>query len=249
MPRMSTWNVLAVVALLAVPFEARAGDAPAKAASPADDRREADKKALSPVKGFVGEWKGVGGGRGDAAKESWGEESQWGWEFKNGRAALIFTSANGHFYSAGRLEPGDKAGSFHFIGTLPGGKSKEEFSGEIKDGDLVLLNEAAAAGRPTRLSFSLVAKGARLVTSYDKSIRKGTYAPMAEVGLTLKGSGFGKSVDMRECVVTGGTGKTAVSYKGQTYYVCCGGCLDEFNDNPDKVMAAWKKRKEEDAKK
>src|SRR4051812_3486078 len=222
-----------------------AGDAPKS-----DDRREADKKAMAPVKGYVGEWKGVGGGRGDSAKDSWGEEAEWAWEFKNGRAAMVFNSSNGHFYTAGKLEPADKPGAFHFTGTLPGGKSKEEFSGEVnKEGDLVLLNDSAGAGRPTRLTLSLVAKGARMVTTYEKSVRKGTYAPMAEVGLTLKGSGFGKAVDMRECVVTGGTGKIAVSYKGQQYFVCCGGCRDEFNENPDKVMAAWKKRKEEDAKK
>ncbi len=223
-------------------------------AGDAEDRREADKKALAAVKGYVGDWKGVGGGRGDSAKDSWGEEAEWSWEFKGGRAAMVITSANGHFYTAGKLEPLDKPGQFKFIGTLPDKKTKEEFTGEVKTegdnkGDLVLLNDSAPAGRPTRLTLSLVAKGARLVTTYEKSVRKGTYAPMAEVGLTLKGSGFGKSVDMRECVVTGGTGKIAVSYKGQTYYVCCGGCRDEFNENPDKVMAAWKKKKEEDMKK
>ena len=25
-----------------------------------------------------------------------------------------------------------------------------------------------------------------------------------------------------------------VSYKGKTYPVCCSGCRDEFNDNPEK---------------
>ena len=248
MPRMNVLGLL--VALLTMAMSANAVESTAKAGGVTDEQREADKKALAPLKGFVGEWKGVGGGRGDGPKDSWGEESDWGYDFKNGRPAVSFTSANGHYYTSGRIEPAEKAGNFHFIGTLPGGKAKEEFNGEVnKDGDLVLINDGAAAGRPTRLTLSLVAKGARLVTTYEKSMRKGVYAPMAEVGLTLKGSGFGKAIDIRECVVTGGRGKTAVQYKGQTYYVCCGGCLEEFNENPDKVMASWKKRKEEDMKK
>jgi YHS domain-containing protein len=247
MPKLNVLGWIAAFAMIAT-VAAHAADAPAKAGSANDEQREADKKALQPLKGYVGEWKGVGGGRGDSAKDSWGEESDWGWDFKNGRAAVSFTSANGHFYTAGRIEPSAKG--FHFVGTLPDKKTKEEFTGDVnKDGDLILTNDNAPAGRPTRLTLSLVAKGARMVTTYEKSVRKGTYAPMAEVGLTLKGSGFGKAIDMRECVVTGGRGKTPVQYKGQTYYVCCGGCADEFNENPDKVMAAWKKRKEEEMKK
>jgi YHS domain-containing protein len=34
--------------------------------------------------------------------------------------------------------------------------------------------------------------------------------------------------------VSGGAANIAVSYKGKTYYVCCTGCKDEFNANPEK---------------
>jgi len=211
-----------------------------------DEKRDADKKALAPIQSYVGDWKGVGGGRGEAAKDAWGEESEWGYDFKGARAAIVFTAPTGKFFTAGRFEPGEKTGAYTFTGTVTGSKAKEAYSGEMtKDGDLVMLAATPADGRPARITLSLVAKGKRLVTTFERQVRKGTYAPVAELGLTRKGSGFGKDVDMRECVVTGGTGKSAVQYKGQTYYVCCGGCLDEFNDNPDKVMASWKKRKDE----
>ena len=29
----------------------------------------------------------------------------------------------------------------------------------------------------------------------------------------------------------------AVSYKGKTYYVCCSGCRDLFNENPEAILA------------
>jgi YHS domain-containing protein len=34
-----------------------------------------------------------------------------------------------------------------------------------------------------------------------------------------------------------------VSYMGQTYYVCCSGCRDAFNENPAKIIAEYKARK------
>jgi YHS domain-containing protein len=34
-----------------------------------------------------------------------------------------------------------------------------------------------------------------------------------------------------------------VSYMGTTYYVCCTGCRDAFNDNPAKVVADYMKKK------
>ena len=30
-------------------------------------------------------------------------------------------------------------------------------------------------------------------------------------------------------------------YKGKTYYVCCSGCRDAFNENPEKFLKALKK--------
>lgn len=218
------------------------GDAPAADKAQA----EADKKALSPMKNFVGEWRGTGALKDDPVKGAWIEEGEWAWQFKGGRASLVFAAPKGKYYSAGKLDAGEK-GDFHFSATLPDGKGHDEFSGEVnKDGDLVLTTPTPGEGRPGRITISMVAKGKRMVMSYQRALRKDQYTPIAELGLTLKGSGFGKSIDMRECIVTGGTGKIQVSYKGQTYYVCCGGCRDEFNENPEKVLAEFKKRKEEE---
>jgi hypothetical protein len=212
------------------------------------DSIEADKKALAPIAGYVGTWKGTGGFRGDAAKGSWGEEAEWAYSFKDGHAALLFTSADGKFFKGAKLEPGEKAGTFKFAGTAPTGKKAEEYTGSIdKEGELVLDAVAAPGeGRPSRINISLVAKGKRLVMFYQKKGAGDRYSPIAEVGFTLQGSGFGKQVNAKECIITGGVGTIAVSYKGQTYYVCCGGCKQAFEDNPEKELAAYKKRKDEE---
>jgi hypothetical protein len=52
-----------------------------------------------------------------------------------------------------------------------------------------------------------------------------------------------------ECVVTGGLGTIAVMHKGEKYFVCCTGCLEYFNDNPDEIIAEYQARKAEEAKK
>src|SRR5947209_5969572 len=57
------------------------------------------------------------------------------------------------------------------------------------------------------------------------------------VGLTKEGESFaagGGAADLPKCIMTGGAASMTVSYQGKTYPVCCSGCRDEFNDNPEK---------------
>ena len=97
---------------------------------------------------------------------------------------------------------------------------------------------------PARIALRFVAGGDRLLVLYE---RKGSVGDqlvrLAEVGYTRKGSDFGKGSTGPECIVTGGLGTIEVSYDGQTYYVCCTGCRDYFNDNPVEAIADYKARK------
>ena len=45
------------------------------------------------------------------------------------------------------------------------------------------------------------------------------------------------------CVVSGGAGTMSVSYKGESFYVCCSGCRDAFNENPEKYIKEFKAKK------
>ncbi len=49
--------------------------------------------------------------------------------------------------------------------------------------------------------------------------------------------------------MTGGAGTIRVSYKGKSYYVCCTGCRDAFNDDPEGILADYRARLEERKKK
>ena len=60
-----------------------------------------------------------------------------------------------------------------------------------------------------------------------------------------------KPVTNKECPVSGGpvSAKFRTEYKGQFVYVCCQGCLDEFNKDPEKVVAKMAKSEQDLIKK
>jgi YHS domain-containing protein len=56
-----------------------------------------------------------------------------------------------------------------------------------------------------------------------------------------------KAVTNKECPVSGGpvAEKHRTEYKGQYVYVCCEGCLNEFNKDPEKYIAKMSKEDKE----
>jgi hypothetical protein len=64
-----------------------------------------------------------------------------------------------------------------------------------------------------------------------------------EVGCTKEGEDFATGDGKPECIVSGGLGKITVTYKGQTYYVCCSGCADAFKEEPEKYIKEFEAKK------
>ena len=60
---------------------------------------------------------------------------------------------------------------------------------------------------------------------------------------TRVGESLGATEAKNICVVSGGVGKMQVSYKGETFWVCCSGCADAFKENPEKYIAEFKAKK------
>ena len=59
------------------------------------------------------------------------------------------------------------------------------------------------------------------------------------MGLTKEGESFaagGSAADLPKCIVTGGAAAMSITYQGKSYPLCCSGCKDEFNDNPEKYI-------------
>lgn len=218
-------------------------DEPGKAVA---GRIDAQKGKLARLQGLVGSWKGVASPIRGSDKGAWIERADWAWKFADNSASLAVKVDEGKYFSTAELQPGEKAGEYLLVAKTSDGKGTIHYAGELdKEGKLTLLAKDAPEGMPKRISFRFVAEGARLIVLLEGPSAIGDgYARLAEVGYTRKGSRFGQGSTGPECVVTGGFGSIEVSYKGQKYFVCCTGCRDYFNDNPEEVLADFKARKE-----
>lgn len=205
----------------------------------------ADKAALAPLQDFVGTWKGVGQPKRGSTQGAWTEQAVWAWQFQDGHAALVFEAPKAKYYVAGRVTPGAKAGEYRFTGRLPEGDTTEEFTGQLDgEGQLVLSADKPTAGRPARMSLRLVAEGKRLVILLEQPLGDSDrFLRLAEIGYTREGSGFGSGPSYPECVVTGGFADREVEYKGVKYKICCEGCRELFNMDPEGVLAEYRERK------
>jgi YHS domain-containing protein len=208
------------------------------------DRREDDQQQLAPLRDMVGTWRGVAQLQRGSTRGSWKESVQWQWSFPEGRAGLGFEIKGSKYFRSGMVQPAKQAGQIQMI-VQPTDQEAQpwQFSGKLDAaGRLVLVNPAATSGTPARITLRLLAKGDRLTILLEQRIGTSFYSRLAEVGYTREGSDFGKGLNYPECIVSGGRGTTRVTYKGKTYYVCCSGCREAFEDDPERVLAEYQRR-------
>lgn len=210
------------------------------------DRPDAEvngKRALSKLQDYVGQWRGVGQVRRGSTQGAWSETSDWAWKFTDGNASLTFKVDDAKYFATGTLRAVDAEGAFEL--TAESENSKVTYVGRLDDtGTLVLDAADAPDGQPARISIRQVADGKRMLVLFERRVGTDRFLRMAEVGYTREGSDFGKGTNYIECVVTGGVGTMPVMHEGKTYYVCCTGCRDLFNDDPAAVLAEYRERKE-----
>ena len=209
----------------------------------------AAKAQLEKVQQLVGQWRGVGQPRRGSVADSWVEQADWAWTFEPG-LALVSKHADGKYFSALKLVPAEKAGQYDVIATPVAAGKEARYSATLDESGKLLATAAEPReGLPDRISFRFVADGDRLLVLLERKATGERFARLAEIGYTRQGSGFGQGKTGPECVVTGGLGTIAVMHKGQKYFVCCTGCLEYFNDNPDETIAEYQARKADEAKK
>jgi YHS domain-containing protein len=212
-----------------------------------DDTPQA-KVQLQQLQTYVGQWRGVGQLRRGSTQGAWQEKSEWKWSFGKNETALVFEAKDGKHFQAGKLQAGEKASEYLLTLTTVDDK-KIDYGGQLdENGALTMKASEPPEGYtgPTSLAFRQFAKGDRLVVQLYKSSSTGRMISMGTIGYTKIGSNFGKGLTYVECIVTGGKGTIPVTYMGKTYYVCCGGCRDYFNDDPKQAIAEYHERKAEE---
>lgn len=214
--------------------------------APADESQDKVMDALKSIQQVVGDWEGSG--TSDKSK-GWDEKINCTWKFaKGGRVSLYFTFANIEGKdSSGRIIDEamityDPEQEQYVLAAYKANKNDViQFAGKAKTPNNLVLDRVNAAEQDDldRLDIKILNDGDRLVYTFQRRVgRSKVYRQHAMVMLNRKGASLAASAKSGpECIVTGGAGTMTVSYKGQTYYVCCSGCRATFLDDPEKFIA------------
>jgi YHS domain-containing protein len=195
--------------------------------------------AFLPFEHMVGGWKGTAAPTVNKVK-GWQESHGWAWKFDKGRPiGMSLTLEGDKAIAKGLLTFDASAKKYHLDGTDPAGKPIRYVGSLSADGKTLTLDRV---GPPAEGKDRLVVRPNSNRIRYTLQIdRQEPGAPqfknVISVGLTKEGESFaagGGGADLPKCIMTGGASTMTVSYQGKTYPVCCSGCRDEFNDNPEK---------------
>jgi len=223
------------------------GDASGDDANPPAGKTQIQKAALAKCNELIGGWRGTGQPRRGSARGAWRETAEWVWEFEEGGVAIRFDVTDGRLLTTGRLTYDAPAGKYKFVAQVPDDEERT-YTGAFEENKLVLESAADADGELHRITVTPLNEKRTLVLFEKRREEQRAFSRVAEVGYTREGTRLAFSgTSGPECVVTGGTGTMPVMYKGQTYYVCCSGCRQAFEDDPEGVIAEYKVRLAQEA--
>jgi hypothetical protein len=208
--------------------------------STAADKEKTDARAnLSAFNDYIGDWDGDG----KAKKDQWTETVEWGWKFKGDDAWLVFKIKDGKFLKSGELRflPDKK---LYQLTAVDLKDKKMVFEGKIEKDYLTVLRSDPDTKEQQRVVMFIAGDGVFFNYRYSHA-REGAklFIQDYEVKAKKKGEVFKAGSKQPECVVSGGLGTMAVQFKGTTYYVCCSGCRDAFNENPEKWIKEFMAKK------
>ena len=213
----------------------------AQAGKRGDDVKDA-KEALQALQEYIGGWKGSGVTEKNKV-DTWKETVDWSWRFKGKDVWLSVNMGTSKLFKNAEVRYLPESGKYQL--TLFDKKDgKAVYEGTLKKNALT-LERKNNAGDIEQIKLNIVGGGDRLIHDFAiKPAERTLFNKQYQISYTREGVTFGAAGDKKpECVVTGGLGTMQVSYMGQTYYVCCSGCRDAFNENPAKIIAEYKKKK------
>ena len=206
--------------------------------------------AFSSLEYLVGKWKGQAVPKDSPQSfRGWPESHTWAWIFTKGKpTGLSLSITGGKILADGKLTFDAAQGRYRLEGTRPkpeGGPIA--FAGAIDaSGKMLVLEQVghdSAGGQPRgtiRVSLRPNANFIRYTMWVNrKEPGDVQFSRSIEVGLTKEGESLAAGTSSSErpkCIVTGGAATMSLTYQGRTFLICCTGCRDEFNENPEKYI-------------
>lgn len=211
---------------------------PLGGAEPEENGRLRDQAALRPYAGLVGSWRGTGQPQRGSTRGAWTETAEWSWTLDAESAALDLTIGKGKYLRSARLRPDGGPDSFRLDAVLADGATRGYSGKPGARKSLVFEAEEPAEEGPTRITLTPLHDTRFLLLLEASPPESSGRTRLAEVGYTLQGATFAAAGESHPiCIVTEGRGTMAVSYQGKTYYVCCSGCKDLFEADPEAIIA------------
>ena len=201
------------------------------------------REALQALQDYIGGWKGNGTSEKDRSS-IWNEKANWSWRFKGKDAWLTVDFPKSKHFRGGEMRYLPAKERYQL--TLEDvNKKKLVFEGSLKKGRLILQRLDPESKETQQITMNTAAEGIRFIYTYSvKPENRTLFNKQYQVAFTKEGESLGTAGDKKpECVVTFGLGTIPVSYNGVTYYVCCTGCRDAFNENPAKIIKEYLAKK------
>lgn len=216
---------------------------------------ESVRSALKPFQVLLGRWNGL-------SHKKFSDQPQWAYDWVTDpkQPSLRITSETSVYIREGRLTYLPESDQFQFT-SIDADGAKHTFVGTftepIRDvaGDekkpqrtyKLQLTESAANsdGEQWRITFNQPENN-RYMLELDRKRGAGQFTRVDTVHTQREGTSFAVSdTDYGEktCIISQGLGTISVSYKGQSFWVCCSGCKAAFDENPEKWIAKWEEKK------
>lgn len=232
----------------------------------AETRRENVVTGLAPLSFLVGEWKGVAQLRRSSNTGAWSEQATGVWHFDqripclliqlkpgNKAAKLLFTAESQTGRPIMELQhDGHEPIALQMAeSSIPGGITESSgsrtASGDAQQDHWVFESIARTDQPEIRLTFRKINDIRMTLLFEERPNADATYRRQYELGMTREGNRLASgNTGERQCVVTGGLGTMAVMHDGKTFYVCCEGCKQAFEADPEGTIAAYRQRLKSD---
>jgi hypothetical protein len=217
----------------------------------AKSTRLAPREALLPFNELIGPFRANGEPEGGSLQERqkgfWKESVSWSWKFKGDDAWITVAFGKGKYFKNGEIRYLPDQDKYQLTLTTVDNKT-QTFVGQFNDSkrSIAFEREDEAKKETQRLTIDFIEDiGFVYRLEYKPEGRK-QFVKAYKVRGTKEGESIaagGGSKKGPVCVVSYGLGTMTVSHKGITYYVCCSGCRDAFNDNPEKFIREFEAKK------
>ncbi len=235
-----------------------ASNTPSLLASRADLNRENVVAALTPLSFLVGDWKGVAQPKRGSNSGAWSEKVHAVWQFDDKVPCLLLS-----------FEPGKKSTTV-FLATAsetsrpimelrqpdqtpialemtePANPPSSESGTQSKNSpqDYWVFETTPQSGKPRQRFTVRKINEIRMTMLIEESPSpEAAFRRQYEIGMTREGERLANgNTGERQCIVTGGLGTIPVQHAGKTYYVCCEGCKQAFESDPEGTLMAYRER-------